>query len=98
MNALIKIAQAAGCDVQAIRLKMQQPDCVFGTAIKKKGSGIYTYIPYPQKVKELFGVDLHEEIIGSGTGTDDKCEYSLSRTSDIDEANRKLRDNSVLLP
>ena len=98
MNALLKIAQAAGCDVQAIRLKMQQPDCVFGTAIKKKGSGIYTYIPYPQKVRELFGVDLHEEVSNSGTCTDDKCEYSLGRSDDIDEANRHIRDHRVLLP
>ena len=57
MTTIEKIAKAAGCETQTIRLLLQRKDCVFGTAIKREGSKHYTYILYPEKVKELFGVE-----------------------------------------
>lgn len=60
MTTIEKIAKAAGCETQTIRLLLQRKDCVFGTAIKREGSKHYTYILYPEKVKELFGVRMND--------------------------------------
>lgn len=66
MTTIEKIAKAAGCETQTIRLLLQRKDCVFGTAIKREGSKHYTYILYPEKVKELFGVSNDDPTDNSG--------------------------------
>ena len=66
MTTIEKIAKAAGCETQTIRLLLQRKDCVFGTAIKREGSKHYTYILYPEKVKELFGVRMNDTTNYSG--------------------------------
>lgn len=57
MNFIKEIAQATGTSEQTIRVAMQQ-GCEWGIAIKKPDSRVYTYIPYPNKVKELFNVEV----------------------------------------
>ena len=69
MSDIKRIAQAAGTSEQTIRLAMQQ-GCEWGMAVK--GSSVYTYIFYPQKVKELFNVE-----IGSSDGA---CDNDQSHT------------------
>lgn len=60
MTGIERIARASGCDVQTIRMLLQSDKCVFGTALKKEGKKNFIYILYPQKVKELFGVEVVE--------------------------------------
>ena len=60
MTGIERIARASGCDVQTIRMLLQSDKCVFGTALKKEGGKNFIYILYPQKVKELFGVEVVE--------------------------------------
>ena len=60
MTGIERIAKASGCDVQTIRMLLQSDKCVFGTALKREGGKNFMYILYPEKVKELFGVEVVE--------------------------------------
>lgn len=60
MTGIERIAKASGCDVQTIRMLLRSDKCVFGTALKKEGGKNFIYILYPEKVKELFGVEVVE--------------------------------------
>ena len=60
MSNIDKIAESCGSTPQTIRLLLQREDCKFGTAFKKPDSRVYTYVLYPQKVLELFGVRINE--------------------------------------
>ncbi len=70
MNYIRKIAQATGTSEQTIRLAMQQ-GCEWGMAVKHPDSRVYTYIPYPEKVKELFNVEVNDCIVPGGS--DKQC-------------------------
>lgn len=45
------VAQRLGCSPQTVRLGLQRGELPFGTAIKT--SSKYTYILYPEKIKEF---------------------------------------------
>jgi hypothetical protein len=88
MDAVKAIAKATGNDPQTIRLKMQEKDCVFGTAVEKNGR--YTYIPYVAKVRELFGVNLNEDEETDSKCATCRCYYEYGERTDC--------DNKPLLP
>ena len=79
MTTIEKIAKAAGCDVQSVRLLLQQENCKFGTAFKANGSKHYTYILYPVKVKELFGVENDTTDNGGDIGSRNSDNASAER-------------------
>lgn len=56
MTFISEIAKVTHTSEQTIRVIMQQ-GCEWGTAVKRPGSRVYTYIPYPEKIKELFGIE-----------------------------------------
>ena len=57
-NFIDEIARVTHTDAQTIRLAMQQ-GCEWGMAVQRPGSKRYTYIPYPNKIKELFNVECN---------------------------------------
>lgn len=59
MTWIEQVARATGLTVQSVRLALQA-GWEIGTAIKLNDSRIYTYIPYPAKIKELIGIDINE--------------------------------------
>lgn len=61
MNDIERIANLTSTDIQTIRLMLQN-GCDFGTAIKKPNSKRYTYVLYPEKVRELFGFEVKGKV------------------------------------
>ena len=55
MNKLTvnEIAARLGCSPQTVRLGLQRGELPFGTAIKT--SSKYTYVIFPEKLKEFIG-------------------------------------------
>ena len=81
MNDIERIAKLTSTDAQTIRLLLQQGQCEFGTAIKVNNSRRYTYILYPEKVKELFGFDVkgrieHDKEHSCGSACDHTCKHA----------------------
>ena len=50
----IEVAEALGVSPQSVRIGLQRGELPFGSAIKT--SSKYTYVIYPQKVKEYIGL------------------------------------------
>lgn len=71
MTWIEQVAQATGLSVQSVRLALQN-GWEIGTAIKLDDSRVYTYIPYPQKIRELLGIEI--DVTG---GKDDEKSYSV---------------------
>lgn len=49
------VAKMLGVSVETVRIGLQVGAYPFGTAFKAKGSTHYTYVIYPQKVREYIG-------------------------------------------
>jgi hypothetical protein len=88
MNDIERIARITSTDVQTIRLMLQQ-GCEFGTAFKVPNSRRFTYLLYPEKVRELFGFDI------KGKVQDDK-EHNRACAGNCDQcdSNAAKRENS----
>lgn len=71
MTWIEQVAQATGLSAQSVRLALQN-GWEIGTAIKLDNSNIYTYIPHPQKIRELLGIEV--DVTG---GRDDEKSYSV---------------------
>ena len=71
MTWIEQVAQATGLSVQSVRLALQN-GWEIGTAIKLDDSRVYTYIPHPQKIRELLGIEV--DVTG---GKDDEKSYSV---------------------
>lgn len=98
-----QVAQATGKTPQTVRLAIQQ-GWEIGVAVKLAGSNRYEYLPHPQKIKELIGIDIGDD---DEEETDRTCYGNCShdrngkcqrRTSNFDETDRDIRDHRVLLP
>lgn len=71
MTWIEQVAQATGLSAQSVKLALQN-GWEIGTAIKPDNSNVYTYIPYPQKIRELLGIEV--DVTG---GRDDEKSYSV---------------------
>lgn len=71
MTWIEQVAQATGLSAQSVRFALQN-GWEIGTAIKLDNSNVYTYIPYPQKIRELLGIEV--DVTG---GRDDEKSYSV---------------------
>ena len=49
------IAKALGVSPETVRIGLQQNVYPFGTAFKKPGKQNFTYVLFPEKVKEYIG-------------------------------------------
>lgn len=56
-----KVAAATGNAPQTIRYALQEELLDFGKAFRRPGSVNYTYIAFPQRIKEEIGIDINED-------------------------------------
>ena len=57
-NYLARVAKALNKSPQTIRVGLQLGKYDFGVAFKRPGSCYFSYTIYPQKVKDIIGIDL----------------------------------------
>lgn len=58
-NWIEKVAEATGRDPHTIRLLLQRGELPIGLAYKRdEGASNYSYMPYPQKIKEYIGIEV----------------------------------------
>lgn len=67
------VAEAIGTSAETVRAGLIRGCFPFGTAFKKDGSKIYTYVLYPRKVEEYLGLG------GDNTDKPDDCNSSERR-------------------
>lgn len=53
-----KVARAQGVSTITLREALKQGVIPYGAAFKAEGSGRYTYMFFPEKVREYLGLDL----------------------------------------
>lgn len=61
MSWIKRVAEVTDLTPHSVRLAIRS-GWEIGTAIKLNNSSVYTYIPYPAKIKELLGIDITEEM------------------------------------
>ena len=78
---ITQVAEATGKTPQTIRLAIQTGELPIGKAVRLPDSRRYEYIPYPQKILELIGIQIGEDHVKEHSGTcRGNCTHCIAST------------------